>query len=154
AGVARDRVELERPWRDRRVVVVDNGGFRSGLLGDEALGTRAARRGAEAADLILLVVDARTGPLDEDEAIARRLRRMPSPVLVVGNMVDSKRGGPDAAAFRRLGLGEPLPVSALHGRGAGELLDRIIELLPDRGSVPPESDEPRFALVGRPNVGK
>ncbi len=154
AGVTRDRVELETSWRDRRFVVVDTGGYRSGGRGIEALVTRQADRAAEAADLILLVVDARTGPLDEDEAIARRLRRMPSPVLVVANMVDSEREEPDAAAFRRLGFGEPLPVSALHGRGAGELLDRIIELLPDRGSVPPESDEPRFALVGRPNVGK
>ncbi len=154
AGVTRDRVELETSWRDRRFVVVDTGGYRSGGRGIEALVTRQADRAAEAADLILLVVDARTGPLDEDEAIARRLRRVPSPVLVVANMVDSEREEPGAAAFRRLGLGEPLPVSALHGRGAGELLDRIIELLPDRGPAPPESDEPRFALVGRPNVGK
>ncbi len=91
AGVTRDRVELETSWRDRRFVVVDTGGYRSGGRGIEALVTRQADRAAEAADLILLVVDARTGPLDEDEAIARRLRRVPSPVLVVANMVDSER---------------------------------------------------------------
>jgi len=154
AGVTRDRVELETSWRGRRFVVVDTGGYRPRGRGVEALVTQQADRAAESADLILLVVDARTGPLDEDEAIARRLRRVAAPIQVVANMVDTEQAEPDAAAFNRLGLGEPLPVSALHGRGAGELLDRIIQLLPDRGPVPPESGEPRFALVGRPNVGK
>jgi len=154
AGVTRDRVELEASWRNRSFLVVDTGGYRSRARGIEALVTQQADRAAESADVILLVVDARTGPLEEDEEIARRLRRAPAPVLVVANMVDTERDEPDAASFNRLGLGEPLPVSALHGRGSGELLDRIVQLLPEPGAAPAVVGEPRFALVGRPNVGK
>ncbi len=153
-GVTRDRVELEATWRGRTFRLVDTGGYREGARGIEALVTAQAERAAEAADVVLLIVDARTGPLEEDQRLARRLRRVRVPVLVVVNKVDTEREEADAAAFHALGLGEPLTVSALHGRGSGDLLDRIVALLPAEEAQPRPSGEPRFAIVGRPNVGK
>ncbi len=153
-GVTRDRIELEATWRGRTFRLVDTGGYLHGARGIEALVSAQAERAADAADVILLVVDARTGPVEEDARLARRLRRVAVPVLLVVNKVDDARDESDATAFHALGLGEPVPVSGLHGRGAGDLLDRIVELLPPEGSEPRPEDEPRFALVGRPNVGK
>ena len=154
-GVTRDRVELEATWRDRTFRLVDTGGFRHGASGIEELVSRQAERAASGADVVLLVVDARTGPVDEDGLLARKLRRASVPVLVVANKVDSEADEVDVAAFHGLGLGEPLGVSALHGRGAGDLLDRIVAVLPEmQGEVEDEAGEPRFAIVGRPNVGK
>jgi GTP-binding protein len=114
---------------------------------------RQAALASESADLVLLVVDVTTGITDEDAALARGLRRARAPVVVVANKVDSDAQDPLAAEFHGLGLGEPLGISALHGRGAGELLDRILDLIPAEGQPQPE-DEARFCLVGRPNVGK
>lgn len=152
-GVTRDRVEARVQVDGRFFVVVDTGGFVRKARGlDEAVVRQAARAAAEA-DLSLLVVDATTGITEEDEALAARLRRSGRPVLVVANKVDSERQEPLAAEFHALGLGEPLPVSALHGRGVGELVDRILGLIPSPAQ-PPEELEPRFCLLGRPNVGK
>lgn len=153
-GVTRDRVELEATWRGRAFRVVDTGGYRQGARGIEALVAAQAERAAEEADVLVLVVDARTGPVEEDARLARRLRRAAVPVVLVANKVDSERDEAEVAAFHALGLGDPLPVSALHGRGTGELLDRIVALLPQERAEPRPSDEPRFAIVGRPNVGK
>lgn len=163
-GVTRDRLEIPVRWRGREFLAVDTGGFVRRATGIEALVARQAERAAEEADLVLLVVDAETGVQEEDEALARRLRRATVPVVVVANKVDSERREPAAAEFYRLGLGEPVPVSALHGRNAGELLDRVVALLeeaePETGlgegpEVEPEADsEAVFAIVGRPNVGK
>jgi GTPase len=153
-GVTRDRVEVEVAWRGRRFRLVDTGGFVRGARSIEALVARQAERAADDADVVLLVVDAQTGIREEDDALARRLRRSTSPVLVVANKVDTDRDEPDAASFARLGLGEPMPVSAIHGRGSGDLLDRIVSLLPGGGDGGDDRGEPRFALVGRPNVGK
>jgi GTP-binding protein len=114
---------------------------------------RQALRAAEAADLILLVVDGQAGITAEDESLARRLRRSTRPVLVVANKVDSEAQEPTVAEFHGLGLGDPIPVSALHGRGSGELLDHILDLIPE-GPEPQLEDEARFSIVGRPNVGK
>ncbi len=152
-GVTRDRVEREATWRGRTFSLVDTGGYQTGVRGIEALVSRQAEVAAFTADLVLLVVDGQTGPQEEDAALARRLRRIRAPVLLVVNKVDSEREEPDALAFHALGLGDPVPVSALHGRGAGDLLDRIVELLPEEEATETE-EEPRFALVGRPNVGK
>ena len=153
-GVTRDRVEFEAAWRGRRFGLVDTAGYRSRATGVEALaGEQAARAEAEA-DVILLVVDAQAGVTNEDASMARRLRRSPVPVILVANKVDPEQDETDVFAFHSLGLGEPVPVSALHGRGSGDLLDRLVQLLPD---APRETDaevEPRFAIVGRPNVGK
>ena len=114
--------------------------------------TRAMRE----ADLILLVVDAQAGITEDDAALARRLRRSSVPVLVVANKVDGAAEESDAAAFHRAGTWRaPVAVSGMHGRATGDLLDRIVELLPDAPEVREDDDlEPRFAMVGRPNVGQ
>ena len=155
-GVTRDRVEVEATWRGRRFGLVDTAGYLKQARGVEALARGQADRAIAEADLILLVVDAPAGITEEDAALARRLRRSPVPVLLVANKVDTDREESDATAFNRLGLGEPFAVSSMHGRATGDLLDRIVALLPDapheRDGEPEE--EPRFALVGRPNVGK
>jgi GTP-binding protein len=155
-GVTRDRVELDATWRGRPFRLVDTGGFVHGARGIEAEVTKQADRAAREADVVLLVVDVRTGPVEEDAALARRLRRASAPVLLVVNKVDTEREETDALAFHALGLGDPIAVSALHGRGSGDLLDRVVELLPDDVGTADEEEgvEPRFALVGRPNVGK
>jgi len=154
-GVTRDRVEVEASWRGRRFVLVDTGGYRRGAGGLDSLVAEQAERAASEADLVLLVVDSRSGATEEDALLARRIRRSPTPVLLVANKVDDERDEADAARLYALGLGEPMPVSALHGRGAGDLLDRIVALLPTgEGAAGEPHAEPRFALIGRPNVGK
>jgi GTP-binding protein len=153
SGVTRDRVEVSVAWGGRTFVLIDTGGITARPRGIEQSVARQAARAAEEADLTLFVVDATSGILGEDESLARRLRRVTKPVLVVANKID---GGPQvalAAEFNALGLGEPLPISALHGRGSGDLLDRILELIPEGDDLRVE-DEGRFCLVGRPNVGK
>jgi GTPase len=153
-GVTRDRVELEVTWRGRTFRLVDTGGYLHGARGIEALVSAQAERALEEADLILLVVDAHAGPVEADAMLARRLRRSRVPVLLVANKVDTERDESDAATFHALGLGEPVTVSALHGRGSGDLLDRVVALLPTEEAPIDEAGEPSFALVGRPNVGK
>lgn len=153
-GVTRDRVEFEASWRGRAFRLVDTGGYLHGARGIEALVSAQAERAAEQADIVLLVVDGQTGPIEEDAALVGRLRRASVPVLLVVNKVDTEAEEPDAAAFHRLGLGEPFPVSALHGRGSGDLLDRVVAVLPAEHQEAEAAEEPRFALVGRPNVGK
>lgn len=152
-GVTRDRVEVAVEWGGRHFAVVDTGGVPRKPSGIEADVARQATVAVRSAGLVLLVVDVTTGITDDDEALARELRKAPVPVLVVANKADSAVQEPLVAEFFALGLGEPIAVSALHGRGAGELLDRILDLIPDEGEPQPE-DEARFCLVGRPNVGK
>jgi GTP-binding protein len=154
-GVTRDRIEIPVEWRGRIFTAVDTGGYVSGAKGIEALVAGQAQRAADEADLVLLVVDSQTGIQEEDAILARGLQRATVPVLLVVNKVDTEREEPDVVAFYALGLGEPIPVSALHGRASGELLDRILDLLPEPTEDEPEVEgEPSFALVGRPNVGK
>lgn len=155
-GVTRDRLEVPATWRGRSFLVVDTGGHVEGARGIEELVAKQAERAAVEAQVVLLVVDAETGVQEEDAALARRLQRTTVPVVVVANKIDSARREPEAADFYRLGLGEPIPVSALHGRGSGELLDRILTLLPDEADLQADvaGEERTFALVGRPNVGK
>ena len=154
-GVTRDRVELETTWRGRAFRLVDTGGYTRRATGIDALVSGQADRAAQLADVIVRVVDGRTGPVEEDATLARKLRRAEVPVVLVVNKIDTQDEEPSAAAFHRLGLGEPVVVSAMHGLGVGELLDRVVALLPDGSRAPvDEPKEPRFALVGRPNVGK
>ncbi len=152
-GVTRDRVEVPVRWGSRSFVLVDTGGFIRRARGIEESVIRQAHRAMEEADLVLLVVDATTGIQEEDAALAGELRGSPTPVLVVANKVDSEHQEPLAAEFHGLGLGEPIAVSAIQGRGSGDLLDRMVDLLPE-GPDPAAGEEARFALVGRPNVGK
>jgi GTPase len=166
-GVTRDRLERTVSWRERTFVVVDTGGYVHRASGVDALVTRQAERALEGADVVLLVVDATVGVQEEDVSLVRRLRTATVPIVVVANKVDSDLQEPEAAAFHALGLGDPVPVSALHGRGAGELLDRVVALLPPVAREQLEAQPQRqgdgngqvegervFALVGRPNVGK
>ena len=157
-GVTRDRVAYDALWRGRAFTLVDTGGW-DPSAGGESLAARVtsqARVAVDAADAIVFVVDATVGVTDEDAAVASILRRSGKPVVVAANKVDDAKGESDVAALWSLGLGEPAPVSALHGRGSGDLLDLILDALPD---APKETDEAdggprRVALLGRPNVGK
>jgi GTP-binding protein len=153
-GVTRDRIEVPVTWRGRRFTVVDTGGYATRSGGIEALVSAQAERAAKAADVVLLVGDAQVGIQEEDLALARSLRASEAPVLVVVNKVDSEALEPETAVFHKLGLGEPVPVSALHGRGSGDLLDTLLDLLPELEDEGELEGEPRLALVGRPNVGK
>jgi GTPase len=163
-GVTRDRVAYDASWRGRAFTLVDTGGWEAvpGAEGAHASRNVAqqvaaqAQLAVEAADAVLFVVDAVVGVTDADEAVAAVLRRSGKPVVVAANKVDDAPAEPAAAALWSLGLGEPQPVSALHGRGSGDLLDVILAALPE---APRENRDSgggprRVALIGRPNVGK
>ena len=153
AGVTRDRKEIDADWNGLAFTLIDTGGV--DLAGEHEMAEdirRQALIALEAADLAVLVVDARTGLRPGDEELARELRGGPVPVIVAANKVDNARQTGLAAEFYGLGLGDPIAVSATQGLGTGDLLDTIVERLPRREE---EIDEPtRLALIGRPNVGK
>ncbi|WP_194785674.1 bifunctional cytidylate kinase/GTPase Der [Actinomyces haliotis] len=156
-GVTRDRVSYPAEWAGRRFTIVDTGGWELDVQGlDEAVATQA-EVAVEMADAVLLVVDAQVGITDTDAQVVKMLRRSGKPVVLAANKVDSPAQEGDAAALWNLGLGEPYPVSALHGRGSGDVLDAAMEILPEVSAVAgpaPDGDLARVALVGRPNVGK
>jgi GTPase len=156
AGVTRDRKELVCEWRGRRFVLVDTGGVD---IADPSPITqqvaRQARAAIDEADLVLFVVDARAGVTPGDEEIADLLRRSGRQVLVIANKVDEPGRTDQIHEFHRLGLGEPFPLSALHGHGTGDLLDEILERLPGETRRPDVGEDAiRVAILGRPNVGK
>jgi GTP-binding protein len=163
-GVTRDRKELEAEWCGHPFTVVDTGGWL--LAGDtlDAQVSAQAERAFAEADVVLFVVDVTVGITDEDLAVARVLKRADRPVRVVVNKVDSSQREADAWDAMALGLGTPWPISALHGRGTGDLLDDVVLLLPEPAAPDPAdpaspgdqtgSTMARVALVGRPNVGK
>ncbi|MEV0965916.1 MULTISPECIES: ribosome biogenesis GTPase Der [unclassified Streptomyces] len=156
-GVTRDRVTYEAEWAGRRFKVVDTGGWEQDVLGIDASVAAQAEFAIEAADAVVFVVDATVGATDTDEAVVKLLRRAGKPVVLAANKVDGPSGEADAAMLWSLGLGEPFPVSALHGRGTGDLLDEVLKALPDApaqtfgGAI---GGPRRIALIGRPNVGK
>ena len=156
SGVTRDRKEVEADWNGRRFLLVDTGGVDLADRGDLARAVqRQARAGMSEADVVVLVVDSRTGVRPGDEELAAELRGAPVPVIVAANKVDSAAAIPAAAEFHRLGLGEPVPVSAAQGLGTGDLLDRVTaELEGHGGEEQREPGEVRLAVIGRPNVGK
>lgn len=155
-GVTRDRVYYEANWNGREFTVVDTGGWDPEGTGIAEQITAQAELAVELADAVLFVVDSTVGITDADEAVVRILRKSGKPIILAANKVDDERGESDAGFLWNLGLGEPHPISALHGRGAGDLLDAILDALPE----PPEIDydKPRgprrVAIVGKPNVGK
>ena len=154
AGITRDRKELDCEWNGRRFKLIDTGGVDfadedplAGSIRDQA------RAGLADAEVAVLVVDARAGLRPGDQEMADLLRRSPLPAIVAANKCDGVADLPLAAEFHKLGLGEPLAVSAAQGLGSGDLLDRIVELLP-AGEEEPDQDTVRLAVIGRPNVGK
>jgi GTP-binding protein len=154
-GVTRDRLYAETEWQGRSFSVVDTGGLRSDPADALEVQVRAQARAALSdADLVLFVVDARDGVVPEDREIAQLVRESGVPVLLVANKADGPAQEAAAHEFYSLGLGDPMPVSAHHGLGTGDLLDAVVALLPEaRPRV--EADEPvKVAVVGRPNVGK
>ncbi|MFI1096539.1 ribosome biogenesis GTPase Der [Streptomyces sp. NPDC020917] len=156
-GVTRDRVSYEANWNGRRFKIVDTGGWEQDVLGIDASVAAQAEFAIEAADAVVFVVDATVGATDTDEAVVKLLRRAGKPVVLAANKVDGPSGEADAAVLWNLGLGEPFPVSSLHGRGTGDLLDAIMEALPEAPAVTfgaATGGPRRIALIGRPNVGK
>ncbi|MFE5807369.1 ribosome biogenesis GTPase Der [Streptomyces sp. NPDC056491] len=157
-GVTRDRVTYEAEWAGRRFKVVDTGGWEQDVLGIDASVAAQAEYAIEAADAVVFVVDAKVGATDTDEAVVRLLRKAGKPVVLCANKVDGQSGESDAASLWSLGLGMPHPVSSLHGRGTGDMLDAVLEALPEApeqtfGNAAPGGPR-RIALIGRPNVGK
>jgi GTP-binding protein len=153
-GITRDRKELDCEWNGRRFTLIDTGGVDFEDLDPLAGSIRdQAKAGLAEAAVAVLVVDARAGLRPGDQEMADLLRRSSLPVIVVANKCDSVRELPYAAEFHALGLGDPLGVSAAQGLGSGDLLDRIVELLPEGDDEEPD-DTIRLAIIGRPNVGK
>ncbi len=154
-GVTRDRVGYEALWSGREFMVIDTGGWEPKASGRALRIAEQAERAMQTSDVVILVVDTTVGATETDLAAARVLRRSDRPVLLIANKVDDERTEPAVGELWSLGLGEPIAVSALHGRGSGDLLDLILDALPQ---APRERDEVvgprRVALVGRPNVGK
>ncbi|MCW2685179.1 MAG: engA [Mycobacterium sp.] len=154
-GVTRDRVSYDALWTGHRFVVQDTGGWEPDAKGLQQLVAEQASVAMRTADAIILVVDAVVGATSADEAAARLLRRAGKPVFLAANKVDSERGESDAAALWSLGLGEPYPISAIHGRGVADLLDEVVAALPAVSETGGTGGGPRrVALVGKPNVGK
>ena len=155
-GVTRDRVSYDATWNGRQFVLVDTGGWAPDAKGMAARVTEQAELAVAAADAVVFVVDATVGTQDVDEAVVKVLRRSGKPVVLAANKVDDQRTEAEAATLWQLGLGEPMPVSALHGRGSGDLLDAILTAIPEAPRELPDSapGPRRVAIVGKPNVGK
>ena len=163
AGLTRDRLYAEAEWRGRRFTIIDTAGLVLGKDRDEVPEQRELRRrmeeqsrlAIEEADIILFVLDVREGLTAVDRDIAELLRRSRTPVLILANKSDGRGREVLATEFYELGLGDPLPISALHGTGSGDLLDTVVELLPPpRPEIVDDAVAGRFAILGRPNVGK
>ena len=158
-GITRDRHERLASWLGVQFRIVDTGGWQpAGSALDDKV-SRQVEQAVREADLVIFMVDASVGPTDDDESVAQWLRKIGTPVLLAANKADNERREVDRWSFLSLGLGDPYPVSALHGRRAGDFLDEVIARLPERVTLEVEvpvtpSDVPRVALVGRPNVGK
>ena len=156
-GVTRDRVSYTAEWMGREFTVVDTGGWEHDAKGIHARVAEQAEIAADAADAIVFVVDSAVGATATDEAVVRMLRRKKKPVFLVANKVDDIAQEADSATLWSLGFGQPYPVSALHGRGTADLLDDVMEKLPEfsaTGGLIPRGGPRRVALIGRPNVGK
>ncbi len=153
-GVTRDRVQYECEWGGRRFIIMDTGGWESKPDGISVQVSASAELAMQEADVLCFVVDAQVGALDEDDVLVQELRKAKKPTILVANKVDGDNDESDAHALWNIGLGEPHFVSALHGRGSGDLLDSITKLLPEVGAAQVQDGYRRIALIGRPNVGK
>jgi GTPase len=153
-GVTRDRVKYEAEWNGRRFFLIDTGGWEVKPEGISEKITAGAEAAIMEADLVMFVVDVQVGALDEDQSLVELLRKSGKKVILVANKIDNAEDEADGYALWNLGLGEPRFVSALHGRGSGDLLDLLIAQLPEVGTAQVDDGYRRVALVGRPNVGK
>jgi len=155
-GVTRDRVNYKAEWNNRKFTIVDTGGWEPDAKGINASVAAQAEIAIDLADAVLFVVDATVGATSTDEHVVRLLRSTKKPVILVANKVDDQRQEPQAAELWALGLGEPWPVSAVHGRGVADLLDKVLNILPEVSAVAKEEvgGPRRVAILGRPNVGK
>lgn len=155
-GVTRDRVSYQAEWNGRRFTLVDTGGWEPDAKGINASVAAQAEVAIDLADAVLFVVDANVGATSTDEHVVRMLRKTNRPVFLAANKVDDLRQEPNASVLWSLGLGEPLPVSALHGRGVADLLDIVLRALPEVSAVAKQEvgGPRRVAIVGRPNGGK
>jgi GTP-binding protein len=153
-GVTRDRVKYECEWGGRRFMIMDTGGWEAKPDGISIQVSAGSELAMQEADVLAFVVDAQVGALDEDDILVQHLRKAKKPTILIGNKVDGEREESEAHALWSLGLGEPRFVSALHGRGSGDLLDHIIKVLPEVGRSQNQDGFRRVALIGRPNVGK
>lgn len=155
-GVTRDRVSYKADWNGRKFTLVDTGGWEPDARGIDKSVALQAEVAVELADAVLFVVDATVGATSTDERVVKMLRSSKKPVILVGNKIDDAHLEPEAAALWNLGLGEPYPVSALHGRGVADMLDAAMKVLPEVSAVAKEEfgGPRRVALIGRPNVGK
>jgi GTP-binding protein len=154
-GVTRDRKHLDAEWNGRDFQLVDTGGVDA--LDPDPMASAIldqVRAALQTADVAVFVVDAKAGVRPGDEELADILRRWGKPVIVAANKIDVAKDIPNAAEFYRLGLGEPMPVSAAQGLGTGDLLDKVVALLPEDDDAGPQEDVLRLAIIGRPNVGK
>ena len=155
-GITRDRVTYEAEWAGRDFTLMDTGGWETKVTGLNLSVAKQAEVAVDMADVVVLVVDATVGATATDEQVVRLLRKSGKPVVLCANKVDGALAEPEAAVLWSLGLGEPFPVSALHGRGTGDMLDAIVGALPQerRTEIEGPSAPRRVALLGRPNVGK
>ena len=154
-GVTRDRVRYEAEWNGKSFIVVDTGGWEKDAQGMGEQISAQAERAITSSDVVVFVVDATVGATGSEEAMVRVLRKAKVPVILVANKVDDEKTELEVSQLWSLGLGEPYPVSALHGRGSGDLLDEIIKRFPEEGSMQARPRGPRrVALLGKPNVGK
>ena len=155
-GITRDRVTYRADWNGRQISLVDTGGWEIDAEGIHLSVAEQAEVAVELADAVLFVVDAMVGPTASDEQVVKMLRSSGKPVLLVANKIDDAHLEPEAASLWSLGLGEPYPVSALHGRGVADLLDAAIKVFPQQSKIAPDEyiGPRRVALIGRPNVGK
>ena len=154
-GVTRDRVFYEAEWSGKDFWLVDTGGWEDRVQGIAYRVAEQAEVAVTLADVVMFIVDANVGVTTTDEQLLKVLRKAKVPIVLVANKVDDQRGELEAAGLWNLGLGEPHAVSALHGRGSGDLLDAVLAAMPDEGrGIPADRGPRRVALVGRPNVGK
>ena len=153
-GVTRDRVQYECEWGGRRFIIMDTGGWEAKPDGIAVQVSAGSELAMQEADVLCFVVDAQVGALDEDDALVQHLRKAKKPTILIGNKVDGEREEAEAHGLWSLGFGEPRFVSALHGRGSGDLLDHIVNVLPEVGRAQNQDGYRKVALIGRPNVGK
>jgi GTP-binding protein len=153
-GVTRDRIQYECEWGGRRFIIMDTGGWEAKPDGISVQVSAGAEIAMQEADVLAFVVDAQVGALDEDDILVQHLRKAKKPLILIGNKVDGEREESQAHGLWSLGLGEPYFVSALHGRGSGDLLDHIVAELPEVGGAQTQDGYRKVALIGRPNVGK